>query len=980
MQASSPEEIPPTTSYSSTQSGASSDATRLTVPRGSVTEDSAGGAAPNPLPSPLPPLLPSSQPLFSRPTGSLATRALLQAALRISLVIVLVTGMAYYNFFQSARAQFLQERQSYLQERGQRERTLFRLAEDNLLELQTELLKTLALTTQAEADQRFEALMHRQPDGTLRTPTQGVDFRMHAQAFIARGKTLPLEARRVLVAAFTVVERFGPAWRNRFIDTYFVGAADFDITFWDNLSFFDQVSPDFTSLSELYFTIATPEQNPSRQNRWTPVYQDVNIKKWMVSSISPIYQQDTFLGIIGHDVILDEIIERTSHDTPPGTTLMLIARSGALIAHPGYKEALTQQKDGFLIEPHGDDNLRQLFQLLRTHSPLLTSDSPAQSTFIVEDPRYDRFLVATLLPEPDWWLVAELPASEISDYAIEHARLVLLTGGLSLLLEVLVLYLVLRRTVAEPVELLQVATQHWHSEVAAMRLKSLVPRLDEIGGLARDFLNLRGLLKQQLSAMHQEIQERRQIQQELEVVRGELEIRVKQATSELVDANERLVQLALFDPLTGLPNRKQYEQLLSKILSSHRRESSQCALMFLDLDGFKVVNDTYGHSSGDQLLKQIACRLRSVLRTQDVVARLGGDEFVIVVQQFQEPEDLLPLIQRLVAVCGEPVQLGDIFARISASIGIALAPQDLQDVPVHEHLSRLQQYADLAMYDAKEKGKGAFSFFRHQLTEQMQSQLALIQELQRAIAEQEFVAYLQPIHATADGRPVGMEALVRWQHPTRGLLPPNHFIQEAERSRLIPHLDLMVAEQICKLLHAHRDRWHAGLYVALNFSAVTFELAELTQRLLSLTTRHQIPPAWLAIELTETCFIREGTTMNTVRALETAGFRLFLDDFGTGYSSLSYIKRVKLSAMKLDRYFIKDLVQDPYSQVIVSTVCTLAEGLGLRLVAEGVETDAQLEVLRRAGCGYVQGFLFSRPMPPEEAVAFVLARQDSSEC
>jgi len=399
-------------------------------------------------------------------------------------------------------------------------------------------------------------MFQRRPDGTLRTATDATDFRMQAQAFIARNTTLPPEARRTLVAAFTMVERFGPAWRNRFIDTYFVGAADFDITYWDNLNFFQEVSPDFTSLGEIYFTIATPEKDPSRRNRWTPVYQDVNIKKWMVSSNTPVYQEDRFLGIIGHDVILDEIIERTGHDTPQGTTLMLIARSGALIAHPSYKEALTKQKDGFLIDAHGDDNLKQILHLLRSNTPTRPPAAGTESSFIIEDPRFDRFLIVTFLPEPDWWLVAELLAVEISDYAIDHARLVLLTGGLSLVLEVLVLFLVLRRTVAEPIQLLQVATQHWHSEVAARRLKSLVPRLDEIGGLAREFLNLRGLLKQQLSAMHQEIQERRQIQRALEGVQGELEVRVRQATTDLVDANEKLLQLALFDPLTGLPNRK----------------------------------------------------------------------------------------------------------------------------------------------------------------------------------------------------------------------------------------------------------------------------------------------------------------------------------------------------------------------------------------------------------------------------------------
>ncbi|MFM7201392.1 MAG: EAL domain-containing protein [Myxococcota bacterium] len=210
------------------------------------------------------------------------------------------------------------------------------------------------------------------------------------------------------------------------------------------------------------------------------------------------------------------------------------------------------------------------------------------------------------------------------------------------------------------------------------------------------------------------------------------------------------------------------------------------------------------------------------------------------------------------------------------------------------------------------------------------------------------------------------------------LLTPNFFIQEAERSRLIPHIDLLVASQVCRLLQAQAFRWPKGLYIALNFSAVTFEQPETPRKLQALVQQYGVPPERLAIELTETCFIQEGAAINTVRALEQAGFRLFLDDFGTGYSSLSYLNRVRLSAMKLDRYFIKDLVQDPYSQAVVSTVCTLASKLSIGLVAEGVENEAQLHVLKAAGCAYVQGFLFSRPMEQTQALRFVLEQEGAS--
>lgn len=731
--------------------------------------------------------------------------------------------------------------------------------------------------------------------------------------------------------------------------------------------FSEQVDADFSSLNEIYFKIGTPQENPRRINRWTPVYLDVTVKKWMVSSITPVYEGDKFLGIVGHDIYLDALIERVLKNPPPGTIHVMVSQKGELIAHPRYMAEITAHTNGFEIPRDGDENLRELYRIL-SHAGSTDSITPV----VAEDPLYQRYLIAILLPETGWWMVTEYPFSWVTSAALVEARVVLLVGLLSLTLELLMLSVVLRRSVFQPIQMLQQTTRRWASDETTSALRALSQRLDEIGQLAKDFLDLRGLLRQQMSAMHQEILQRIDVQKALEQAHGELEQRVQQATGELQEANQKLTQLALFDPLTGLPNRKHYEHLLAQVLAAASLEQRLCALMFVDLDGFKTINDTYGHSRGDQLLKEIASRLRGVLRDQDVVARLGGDEFVILVRQIARREDAEHLAQRLLKVCNTPIELGEIVVKISASVGIALAPIDLEDVPLHERQTRLQQYADLAMYDAKDKGKGAYSFFRPQLTHQMQRQLTVVQELQRAIEQEEFVVYLQPIHATSTGKPVGLEALVRWQHPTRGLLTPNHFIQEAERSRLIPNIDLQVAEQVCRLLQAQAFRWPKGLYVAINFSAVTFEQPETPRKLLALVQQYGIPAHRLAIELTETCFIQEGAAIDTVRALEQAGFRLFLDDFGTGYSSLSYLNRVRLSAMKLDRYFIKDLVQDPYSQAVVSTVCTLASKLNIGLVAEGVENEDQLQLLRTVGCPYVQGFLFSKPMEQTQALRFVL--------
>jgi diguanylate cyclase (GGDEF)-like protein/PAS domain S-box-containing protein len=441
----------------------------------------------------------------------------------------------------------------------------------------------------------------------------------------------------------------------------------------------------------------------------------------------------------------------------------------------------------------------------------------------------------------------------------------------------------------------------------------------------------------------------------LEASRIALERAVAERTAELQAANARAQHLADHDPLTGLPNRRLLEDRLTQALALSYRNRKQTAVMFVDLDRFKIINDSLGHAVGDVLLKEVAQRLVKQLRVGDTICRIGGDEFVVVLPEIKRSDDAANVAQKVLEQLSAPVRVEERDLSVSPSIGIAIFPDDGRDAET------LIRNSDAAMYHAKEMGRANYQFFTAEMNQAASRRLALEGDLRRALGRDELRVYYQPILDARTGRLAAHEALVRWQHPERGLVPPSEFIQLAEESGLILKLGEWVLREAC--------RWatfigvERGLQVSVNLSARQFNDPKLVQVVAAALRETGLPARLLELEITEsTAMQHTDVTLSTLRKLNQLGVSIAIDDFGTGYSSLSYLKRFPVDKLKIDRSFTGELPGDGDQCAIVSAIIALAHALDLKVVAEGVETDAQREFLRKCGCDFIQGYLIGRPV------------------
>jgi diguanylate cyclase (GGDEF)-like protein/PAS domain S-box-containing protein len=431
-------------------------------------------------------------------------------------------------------------------------------------------------------------------------------------------------------------------------------------------------------------------------------------------------------------------------------------------------------------------------------------------------------------------------------------------------------------------------------------------------------------------------------------------------------SEERIHDLAYYDPLTRLPNRALLLARLHKALANQRAGSSHGALLFIDLDQFKVLNDTKGHHIGDLLLCEVAARLRQTMRTDDLVARLGGDEFLVMLAGL--PDDLegaaaaaQALAARILSAIGVTFELEDYSFQTSASIGIALFRGD--DVEVEDLLKR----ADLAMYEAKAAGRGSLRFFEPSMQEMADQRLTLTTDLREALSLGELALAFQP-QFDANGRCFAAEALIRWDSPKRGVVDPNEFVPLAERNGLSERLDEFVLRSACAALRSLADDESTrSLSLSVNISANQLNREGFVATVERAVTETGANPHLLTLELTEHMMLEDiDAVSDTMRRLKALGVKFALDDFGTGYSSLSYLKRLPIDTLKIDQSFIRDLENDPGDRVIVQTILNIARTLQLSVIAEGVETHVQALLLRQLGCHAYQGYLFARPMPLAE--------------
>jgi diguanylate cyclase (GGDEF)-like protein/PAS domain S-box-containing protein len=428
--------------------------------------------------------------------------------------------------------------------------------------------------------------------------------------------------------------------------------------------------------------------------------------------------------------------------------------------------------------------------------------------------------------------------------------------------------------------------------------------------------------------------------------------------SHLVKANEEMEQLAFFDTLTGLPNRRLFRDRLERAIMAFERTNSGIALMFLDLDQFKRINDTLGHDAGDRLLKRVSSRLQQVIRKNDTIARLGGDEFTILLEKIDGAQPATMVARKIIEAMQTPFTLEGREVSVTTSIGITLAPEDGRDAGV------LMKNADLAMYQAKESGRNNFQFFSQCMNEEIAQRVLLERELIEAVDQGQFELFYQPLVQMKDRRVIGVEALLRWRHPTRGILPPAAFLSVAEESSIINAIGRWVLQRACRDIKRLDQAFDSNLSVSVNLSARQFNDPDLARQMEEALNRHGLEGERLHLEITESMLLGESLNpIDMLKRLKALGVSLSIDDFGTGYSSLSYLKHFPVDQLKVDRSFVKDIPWDTDDMEITAAIIVLAHKLNLKVVAEGVETEQQLLFLQQNQCDLLQGYLFSRPLP-----------------
>ncbi|MEK7842663.1 MAG: EAL domain-containing protein, partial [Pseudomonadota bacterium] len=427
---------------------------------------------------------------------------------------------------------------------------------------------------------------------------------------------------------------------------------------------------------------------------------------------------------------------------------------------------------------------------------------------------------------------------------------------------------------------------------------------------------------------------------------------------ERMQAEQRIVEMATHDVLTGLPNRTLLQDRIAQALAHNRRSQEQAAVLFIDLDHFKVINDSLGHDVGDALLQEVAARLAAIVRSEDTVARQGGDEFIVLLPNLASALVVEAVAQKILGALIQPYQIHEKELHIGGSIGIALFPSDGEDVDT------LLKNSDIAMYHAKESGRNNYQFFAPEMNQRAAEKHSLGIDLRHTLERNELLLYFQPVIDMPSGKLTSMEVLLRWQHPRHGLIQPDKFIPLAEETGMIVPIGEWVLRQSCLQIVAWREQGYNVPKLAVNLSARQFRQKTLVADIVRILHETGVEPSCLVLEITESMLVANvEETIKTLHQLSALGLEISIDDFGTGYSSLSYLKRYPINTLKIDRSFVRDIATDPNDAAIIAAIIAMAHSLKMRVLAEGVETVEQLDFLTRQGCGRFQGFYFSQPLP-----------------
>ncbi|MEJ2143223.1 MAG: EAL domain-containing protein [Gammaproteobacteria bacterium] len=438
---------------------------------------------------------------------------------------------------------------------------------------------------------------------------------------------------------------------------------------------------------------------------------------------------------------------------------------------------------------------------------------------------------------------------------------------------------------------------------------------------------------------------------------GNLLTRALRYAIERKRSEERLAYLAQYDPLTGLPNRALFHDRMMAAMRHAERHNSVTALLFLDLDHFKDINDTLGHTAGDELLKDVAKRLQGCIREEDTIARLGGDEFTVILQDISHREDAAEVAEKILATLSKPFILKDEKVFVTISIGIAGYPS------CGKNAEALIQNADTALYRAKSEGRNNYKFFETEMNMAVSDRMTMINDLRHAVHKKDFILFYQPLIDTSSNKVTGVEALLRWHHPERGLIPAKDFVPLLEETGLIISVGEWVLNEACRQNMLWQQDGLPPVYVSVNLSVRQFHKCDLVNMVVNTLKKNQLDPHLLQLEVTESILMdNTKRTLEALDKLRKLGVRLAIDDFGTGYSSISYLKEYPFNILKFDQSFVQDMEHSINGAAIVAAVINLGHSINMSVVAEGVETHHQLNMLNERGCDHIQGHLFAHPM------------------
>jgi diguanylate cyclase (GGDEF)-like protein len=434
--------------------------------------------------------------------------------------------------------------------------------------------------------------------------------------------------------------------------------------------------------------------------------------------------------------------------------------------------------------------------------------------------------------------------------------------------------------------------------------------------------------------------------------------------NQLVGLSKKLQFSSMHDSLTGLPNRENLYENLQFITANSNRHKDKFALLFLDLDKFKHINDTLGHDIGDELLKAIAIRLKSILRENDIVARIGGDEFILVLSDIKSEQSILECINKILELFNKEIVVKGKILQSSTSIGCAIYPDDSKDI------NALMKYADMAMYSAKASGKNSFRFFTKTLDEALHNEVNMIKDIQRALGESEFKLYYQAKVDVKSGKVMGAEALIRWEHKTKGIIYPNNFIPLAESSSLILELGKFVINEAARFIKKIEGLGFAGINISINISTLQAKNIALYYDLQNALEVNEIEAKNLSIEITESVMAEDTLfAAELLRKIQELGINIYLDDFGTGYSSLQYLQKFPIDALKIDKSFVDEIkIDNDKNMILLNTILLMGQSLEIKTIAEGVEEEYQLEYLKTKKCDFFQGYLKSKAIPEDEFI------------